>query len=110
MTPEDKKRAIDEAREVLVGTPPKSLFVPTFSPVIHYSDGYKAAFSEAKGFDRDASPRGICHDAEFAALAAAEWKRLCSKRKDCQCHCTCMFCVLAHAWQRHFEELLRSLV
>ena len=94
MTPEEKKKILEDAVEVEM-------------------EGIRLALPKSPllcvmGFKSIESKEGSL-PAIDAAVAAAEWRRLCSKPKDCQCQCTCTFCVLAHAWQKYFERLMTKI-
>lgn len=75
-----------------------------------YYDGWNLWYFEAdKPLDCDDSEKGLRHDAAFAAVASAAWRRRCSRPETCQCQCTCTQCVLAHAWQRVYEKVMGKL-
>jgi len=85
------------------------LYFPHNSSSILYYDNYFLIYHEGGGFEDNQTEAGLAHDAAFAAVAAAEWHRKCSKPKEVQCQCTCTYCVLAHAWQLYFNEVSEKL-
>ena len=85
-----------------------SLAIPEDAGYIMYYDGYHLMYFEAEHpFGCDETERGLAHDAAFAAVVEAEWRRKCAYGGR-EAHCQCEDCKIAEDWQKFYEATINT--